>query len=414
MGVRWFDSLKPGLNPAVLGFTVEQMSLSYIAVHGLNVVDMPTGCPSTTFLGECPPLQFSREQFAIPTAFNYANVDAIYWRRLDGDADAKPRILIAGIQHTLQQWSKHSSAEHPFFHRARNWLDALNWEGEFVMVWIVEKRFVGDQATYEIEEETEEDNKRRMAKATSKRKAKETLKRTAKEHELASLASSEAGPSTRPDKGKGKARARDVSPTASDDEQDEPVTASRTPAYTRYVVEIREFSDRIARKLAAVRGETYNPVALEVPKAKTGKGKKPVKRAPPKNPRKPPGKPKGKGGKGDDQDTDDGNDGKPAPAGRGKRAQTAVPTEQDHGEGDDDGEEDSGEDEDDGEYKTRSKTKKKTRPKAKARNPAATPQKRPRSDDEDDAGPSMKKPKTAAKASGARQTRGTTKNQGVK
>jgi hypothetical protein len=195
------------------------MCLSWIPVHGLDGANIPIGCNSITFSADPPPLEMHDEAFAVPVQFNYPHVDAIYWRFLTDRLSDKPKVLIVGLQLTLQHWRAHSQAEIPFLSKAMEWVDECNWDAEYGMAWLVESRHPGDKQKEKIEAETTEKHRERMEKDP---------KRT---------------------------------------------SASPAPKFTRYIYEIKEFADRIGRKLAFARNKPFGEPA---PKRKPiGRKRKP-------------------------------------------------------------------------------------------------------------------------------------------
>lgn len=241
------------MNDCVLGFLSEQMTLSWIAIHGLTHISMPSGCNTISFTGDPPPFQKHDNAFAVPLAFNCPNVDAIYWRTLGYKDSPRTKLLLVGIQHTLSPWKKHSEAEEPFFARARAWMEALTWDVEFTFVWMVEKRQDDDLLDEEVGEEAPEAFAERV-RVAKKAQAAEDAKQKEKGGRVRTIA----------------------------------IPTHPTPKFTRHVIE--EIADRIGRKLAIARGETYLPPAVtKVPTVKAqssgARGRKGAKRQ--KTERKP-------------------------------------------------------------------------------------------------------------------------------
>lgn len=244
-GVRWYSALSVGMNDCVLGFLSEQMTLSWISIHGLTHVSMPAGCNTISFSSDPPPIQKHDNAFAVPLAFNYPNVDAIYWRTLSDKHSPRTKLLLVGIQHTLSPWKKHTEAEKPFFARARAWMDALNWDVEFMLVWLVEKRYDGDLLNEEVDEEAPEEFAERV-RVAKKAQAAEDAKQEEKGGRVRTIA----------------------------------IPTHPTPKFTRHVIEIKEIADRIGRKLAIARGETYSPPAvMKAPTVKARSSAAPGKKA---------------------------------------------------------------------------------------------------------------------------------------
>lgn len=138
---QWSHSLRlAGGNVCMLGFVVEQMVLSWMALRGCGFIERRFGERPTTMLVDAIPKDVLKGQSGvvlyIPTVYNFPAVDAVLVQ-----TGPENTAAIYGIQVTISQ--THSNSEEMFFRKWESWLDQLGLPHEkvhFGFVWVLEDR----------------------------------------------------------------------------------------------------------------------------------------------------------------------------------------------------------------------------------------------------------------------------------
>jgi hypothetical protein len=134
---NWHESLKTaGSNSSALGFVVEQLTISWISVHGISKVKDFRNKPREVlaFPGDRPELSENAGfSFYIPLKCNYPAVDCIMVK-VDSK---KSRAVVAGIQITISDY--HTDAEEVFLKPWKWWERELGCKKvEFIFIWALE------------------------------------------------------------------------------------------------------------------------------------------------------------------------------------------------------------------------------------------------------------------------------------
>jgi len=143
LGPQWYGSLKlAGSNMCVLGFFVEQMVLSWMAIRGCGFIETRLDKrPTTVLVGEIPEdvsMRASGVVLYVPTVYNFPAVDAVLVA-----TGPEGTAVVYGIQVTISQ--THSNSEEMFLRQWEAWLEQLDLPREkiqFGFVWVLEDRGV--------------------------------------------------------------------------------------------------------------------------------------------------------------------------------------------------------------------------------------------------------------------------------
>ena len=134
-----------GDHPAVLGFLVERAVLGILVTSGTKFagpeVEFDKALELQKFSGKFPndaPKRNNKATIYVPTAYNYAAVDAILAARPKRrDALGESMAVVVGIQVTISD--SHSDSESAFMRSWQDWEDLMASEVTiFRFIWIVE------------------------------------------------------------------------------------------------------------------------------------------------------------------------------------------------------------------------------------------------------------------------------------
>lgn len=134
-----------GDNPAVLGFLIERAVLGILITRGIKLAGPEFKSNNSLimqkFSGRLPsdaPNRDSKGIMYIPTAYNYAAVDAILAARMKRrNAQAESRAIVIGIQVTISNF--HSDSEGAFMRLWQDWDELMASDKTiFRFIWIVE------------------------------------------------------------------------------------------------------------------------------------------------------------------------------------------------------------------------------------------------------------------------------------